>query len=196
MGFTDITAADISTRSLDLARRRCALHGIKAKFVEQNAEATTFPDNSFAHVQSIGVIHHSPNPAASLGEIHRILRPGGRAVVAVYFKNFPLRHWRAVQPLARLAAKVGFTPKGRGRDDMTKIASTANELVRLYDGRDNPVGLVYTKAEYLALLHRFRVVDIFTYAFPARSLPFPIPRSVFKTLEFLCPFLICAVLEK
>ena len=62
--------------------------------------------------------------------------------------------------------------------------------------RDNPVGLVYTRAEYQALLYQFRVVDLFTYAFPARSLPFAVPRSAFRVLEFLCPFLICGVMEK
>src|SRR2546425_12870791 len=36
-----------------------------------------FPDGSFDHVFCIEVLEHVPSPYFTLGEIHRILRPGG-----------------------------------------------------------------------------------------------------------------------
>lgn len=196
LGFSNLTGADISPRSLELARQRCALHGIKAIFSEQNAEALTFPDCSFDHIQSLGVIHHSPNPPASVAEIFRTLKPGGRAVVSLYYKNFPLRHWRAIRPIGVVASRLGLSPRGRGRDTMMQEAADADDLVRLYDGADNPVGFAYSRAEVRAMFSAFRMVDLFTYTFPARLLPFQLPRPVFKALEVICPFMICAVTER
>ena len=40
-----------------------------------------FDDGSFDAVLSCGVLEHVQDPAASLGEIHRVLRPGGRLYV-------------------------------------------------------------------------------------------------------------------
>ena len=42
-----------------------------------------FRDGSFDAVYSMGTIEHFRDPETALGEIHRVLRPGGRAVVGV-----------------------------------------------------------------------------------------------------------------
>jgi len=53
-----------------------------------DAEKLEFEDNSFDFVWSWGVIHHSSNTRDVLKEIHRVLRPGGRATTMVYHRNF------------------------------------------------------------------------------------------------------------
>lgn len=195
-GFTNLTGADLSEQSLSLARRRCELHGLQASFSIQNAEQMTFPDDSFEHIVCTGVIHHSPNPAASISEMRRVLQPGGRAVVAVYYMNFPLRQWEWIRPLGRVAMRIGFTPKGRGRDDMMTVTDAA-ELVRRYDGIANPWGQAFTRQSFLDLFGPgWSSVEPFGYAFPARLLPFALPSPVFRTLEWMCPFLIAAVATK
>jgi SAM-dependent methyltransferase len=40
-----------------------------------------FPDDHFAAVLSCGVLEHVQYPEASLGELHRVLRPGGRLLI-------------------------------------------------------------------------------------------------------------------
>jgi SAM-dependent methyltransferase len=195
-GFTDLTGADLSQQSLALARRRCELNGITAKYSIQNAQMMSLPDESFEHVVCTGVVHHSPDPRSAIAEMFRVLRPGGRAVVGVYYMNVPLRYWRWIRPVGRLAMRLGFTPKGRGRDDMM-TAATASELVRRYDGAANPWGQAFTRRSFTALFdQRWQGLDIFGYGFPARLLPRELPRPVFKGLEWGCPFLIAAVATK
>jgi len=97
-GYRDLTGADISQRSLDLAALRCRLFGIPAKFSLQNAQG--------AHLRRRQL---RPRPVDGryppFGPIRRrrfarstaSCRPGGRAVVSVYYKNFVLRHWSAAE---------------------------------------------------------------------------------------------------
>lgn len=51
-----------------------------------------FPDGHFGQVVAEHVIEHLPDPMATMREIHRILRPGGWAVVAVPHFSRALSH--------------------------------------------------------------------------------------------------------
>ena len=195
-GYRNITGADLSSQSLALAQKRCDLLGATVTLDVQNAEAMTYPDNTFAHVNCIGVIHHSPSPEKSVAEIARVLRPGGTATISVYYWNVALRAWPLVRTLARTAASVGITLKGRGRESMMDVTS-ARELIRLYDGDENPIGYSYSKPEFRDMLApHFDVTRLYGHVFPARILPFQIPRPVFRLAEMACPFMICANVVK
>ena len=199
LGFTDLTGADLSQKSLDLARRRCEIFGIPARLSLQNAEAASFQDALFDHIQCTGVIHHSPDPRASLSEMWRLLKPGGRAVVSVYYKNVVLRHWRTLRGLVRLAGALGVSLGGRGRDNMLEDAKSADDLVRLYDGLENPIGLAFDAEEYRELIRSsapWTIEDMFTYMFPDRALPFRLPHVGHAAFEWACPMMICARLVK
>lgn len=75
-----ITGIDISDVAIQKATRHADLQGAKnANFFAMNAERMTFPDNSFDLVFGSGIIHHL-DVERSLGEISRVLRPGGQAV--------------------------------------------------------------------------------------------------------------------
>ncbi len=199
LGFTNLTGADLSQKSLDLAKRRCEIFGIPAKLSLQNAEAASFQNAQFDHIQCTGVIHHSPVPRAALSEMWRLLKSGGRAVVSVYYKNIVLRHWRTLRGCVRLAGALGVSLGGRGRDNMLRDAQSADDLVRLYDGSGNPIGLAFDAEEYRKLIRSsapWTVEDMFTYMFPDRALPFRVPRAGHAAFEWACPMMICAVLAK
>src|SRR5262249_33669783 len=52
-----------------------------------NAEALSFPDESFDWVYSHGVLHHTPNPQKAINEVWRVLKPNGRVIIMLYHKN-------------------------------------------------------------------------------------------------------------
>jgi len=78
-------------------------------------------------------------------------------------------------------------------------ASSAEDLVRHYDGKDNPFGIAFTRREYRDLIERsapWIVRDMITHDFPRRALPFRVSDTVYRAALFLCPMMICAVLTK
>lgn len=66
--------ADFSAAMLGAAR---AAHPA-IRFEEADAAALPFPDGSFEAVVSNFGVHHFPEPETALGEVRRVLRPGGR----------------------------------------------------------------------------------------------------------------------
>jgi len=78
------TGVDLSTESLDRARRRCEFAGLKSDLRHADAEALPFADRTFDVVYSYGVMHHSPDTAKCLEEAWRVLRPGGEARIMLY----------------------------------------------------------------------------------------------------------------
>jgi ubiquinone/menaquinone biosynthesis C-methylase UbiE len=79
-----VTGIDLTPRHLELARDHVAALGLAATIVQGDAEQLPFADASFDRVSSNGVLHHTPNMLAALGEILRVLRPGGEARILVY----------------------------------------------------------------------------------------------------------------
>lgn len=191
-GARDLTGADLSPRSLELAGKRCALFDIPAKLTTANAENLPFESGSFSHVNCQGVVHHTPSPASAVREIARVLRPGGTATISVYYKNIILRQWPTLRKLAKFAT-IGL--KGRGRENLSSLQD-ADEIVRLYDGKDNPIGISYNQDEFKELLSPFEIESVYFHFFPARSLPVGIPKALHRTLDRALPFMIFANVRK
>lgn len=194
-GFRDITAADLSPRSLELAQKRAEAYGATVGFHEENAERLSFADETFDHVNCLGVVHHTVSPEQAVAEIHRVLRPGGTATISVYYKNVMLRHFRLFRPLAMLFGRAGARLSGRGREDIYSVPDVS-EIVRFYDGANNPKGIAYDRREFAALVDALRVDEVFFHFFPARSLPVRIPGWLHRILNRQLPFMIVARLTR
>jgi ubiquinone/menaquinone biosynthesis C-methylase UbiE len=82
-----LTAVDLTERAIEAARRRFELFGLNGRIERADAENLPFADASFDFVWSWGVIHHSSRFEACLAEIARVLRPGGRLMLMVYYRR-------------------------------------------------------------------------------------------------------------
>src|SRR5262245_9751461 len=193
------TGIDLTQAAVDLSRRRFELFNLQGTFRVADAEKLDFPDNSFDIVYSHGVLHHTPNTQAAIREVHRVLRPGGRALVMLYHRNsynyrvnismlrrvgLPLLRWEAGLKLIRL-----FTgePEDSLREHAHRLRSEgtvldSQELLnRNTDGAGNPLARVYSRDEASELFKGFSNVELRTYFFNKRWLPIlgPIlPRSL------------------
>jgi SAM-dependent methyltransferase len=191
-----MTSADLTQQAIDMTQKRLDLFRLTADVRIENAEALTFADGSFDHVNCQGVIHHTPNTEACVSEISRVLRPGGTASIAVYYRNILLRNWRQLSLVGEAMARAGARLTGRGREGIYRERD-AKELVRLYDGADNPIGKAYDRSEFVSLLAPyFEIDEIYYHFFPARSLPVRIPKLVHRILDARLPFMIYANVRK
>lgn len=81
-----LTAIDLTERAVQSTRRRFELFGLSGQIERADAEKLPFPDASFDFVWSWGVIHHSSRFEDCLAQIARVLRPGGRLMLMVYYR--------------------------------------------------------------------------------------------------------------
>ena len=195
-GFCNLHAADLTNKALEITKKRLDLLNLTAELSQQNAESTTFGDQLFDHVNCQGVIHHTPDTQATVKEIARVLKVDGTASISVYYRNIFLRSWKILRPLGWFLSLLGAKLKGRGRE---KIFSQKNvdEIVRLFDGVKNPIGKSYTQKEFISLLSPyFKIEEMYLHFFPARSLPFKIPKFIHRFLDRNFGFMIYATLRK
>jgi SAM-dependent methyltransferase len=137
-----VYGVDLTQKAVDLARARFDLLGLDGTFVRNDGSEVPFEDGFFDVACSMGVLHHIPEPAPVVAELHRALRPGGRLIAMVYNRR-SYRH------------RVGYRLR-RSRGE------TLEERVTRNDGTDNPYGRVYDQEDLRGLLagfeeHRFLV---------------------------------------
>jgi 2-polyprenyl-3-methyl-5-hydroxy-6-metoxy-1,4-benzoquinol methylase len=140
-----VTAVDLTETAVQMTQRSLELFNLQAEVRQGDAENLPFPVGSFDGIVSHGVIHHTPNTAQCISEMARVLRPGGMAVVSVYYRNFILRSAVLTRLVATVLGRVVSLP-GRDRDEFLR-SGDPDEIVRLYDGGGNPLGKSYTGPE-------------------------------------------------
>ncbi|HEV7808362.1 MAG TPA: methyltransferase domain-containing protein [Solirubrobacteraceae bacterium] len=78
----DVVALDIAPEQFDAARRRADEAGVEVEWVEGDAEALAFDDDSFDRVLSAFGASSACDPDAAALELVRVCRPGGEIVMA------------------------------------------------------------------------------------------------------------------
>lgn len=75
-----LTATDYDESMVAAARRRLAPYGDRAEVRQADATSLPFPDGSFDVALSFLMLHHVVEWEKALGELVRLLRPGGALV--------------------------------------------------------------------------------------------------------------------
>ncbi len=113
-----LTGVDISEEMAERATRRFADHPRAGRVRVLVGDVSTLPfaDASFDRAYSVNAVFFWPDPVAGIAEIHRVLRPGGLAVIAGPNSAFLLARVAGIGPAApagpsevrRIAQDAGF----------------------------------------------------------------------------------------
>lgn len=84
----DMFSMDIASERVVATSKKLDLIGSGENIaLEADAEYLPFPDDHFDIVYSNGVLHHTPRTEQAIGEVYRVLNPGGRAVIMLYARD-------------------------------------------------------------------------------------------------------------
>lgn len=83
-----VTATDLTPTAVELARRHFDLEGLEPEAVQvENALNLSFPDDTFDAVWANGVLHATGDTARAIGEVRRVLKPNGRAIISHFYRR-------------------------------------------------------------------------------------------------------------
>jgi ubiquinone/menaquinone biosynthesis C-methylase UbiE len=196
----DYTGVDLTDAAVELAQKRFELFNLAGTFRKADAEQLDFPDESFDIVYSHGVLHHTPDTAGAIKELHRVLKTGGRAMVMLYHRdsynyrvNISMLR-RAGVHLLRFPGGVKFVHllTGESEDALrehsrrlkqsaTEFLSSEEFLSQNTDGAGNPLARVYSRDEARELFRDFSKVEIRTFFLNKKWIPvlgMIMPRSI------------------
>jgi SAM-dependent methyltransferase len=97
----EVTATDLSAEMLGITRDVAALHEVSLKTVATSADLLPFKSKSFDAVYIANTLHHLPARDKALGEVHRVLRPGG-----FFYSWDPLAYNPVINVYRRMADRV------------------------------------------------------------------------------------------
>ena len=186
----DYTGVDLTEAAVELARKRFELFDLPGKFRTADAENLDFSDDSFDLVYSHGVLHHTPDTEKAVREVHRVLRPGGQAVVMLYHRgsyNYRVNisvlrragaHLLKWELGVKLVHQITSEPIESLREH-AKLLKTERDsylkpdefLSQNTDGAGNPLARVYSRREAHELFKDFSKVELKTYFLNKRWLP-------------------------
>ena len=193
-GGAQVVGIDLSRVSVELTRTRLRIYELSGTVLEGNAEQLPFADSTFSFATAAGVLHHTPNTQLGIDEIWRVLRPGGRALITLYYRNWFMH--RAIWPIVRFGVRWVFASlPGRSAFGQVK---TVDDFVRIYDGNENPLGKAYSRDEVQQMFRNFDIERLEIHYFPKRFIPFAeiVPEWMHRLLNRWCGTMIYAHLKK
>lgn len=149
-GGAQVTGIDLTPRSIEIASRRFEVYGLTGEFAIGDGENLSFPDSSFDVIYSFGVLHHTPDTSRAIHEIHRVLKPGGKAIVMLYHRA-SLYYWGS------LFLKHGILGGELFNESMAQIMS---RRVEYSETGGRPLVKAYTRDEGRRMFGDFRNCEL------------------------------------
>jgi 2-polyprenyl-3-methyl-5-hydroxy-6-metoxy-1,4-benzoquinol methylase len=150
-GGAKVTGVDLTPRSIETSRHHLELYGHSGEFAIADCERLPFAEESFDVAYSNGVLHHTPDTAAAVREIHRVLRAGGLARVMLYHRG-SWAYWSQV--VLRYGILRGEFLRGTSANDIM------SKYVEFNAGGGRPLVKAYSRREARELFSMFRDVTV------------------------------------
>jgi SAM-dependent methyltransferase len=166
---------DLTPRSVEITRHRFALYGLDGTFMISDGEQLPFRSESFDVVYSNGVLHHTPDTAGAIRELHRVLRTGGTAKVMLYHRG-SLNYWLEIV-LRRGLLGAEFL-RGRSAEEIM------SRVIEFTDHGARPLVKVYSRRQARELFEGFRDVKV------------EVEQLTREELRFLAPLVSESLLER
>lgn len=147
----NMTALDLSREHLRHTVKHLALEGLQTNPNYGDAENMPFEDNRFDVVYSFGVLHHTPDTEKAIAEVHRVLKPGGTAIIGLYHRDSYF-YW-LMTLLFRGVYKRGLFSKGYRRL-MSEIEYRSDSDSAM------PIVKVYSRSGVRRLFKDFTFVEL------------------------------------
>jgi ubiquinone/menaquinone biosynthesis C-methylase UbiE len=148
----DYHGLDIAPGPVEMVRDRISRLGFddpESRVVQGSALDIPHPDASFDHLVAIGCLHHTGDLAGAINEAHRVLRPGGRAMIMVYNR-------RSYRRFVRAAGELPDRLRGRGTDEEAMRGAYDRNL----EGEAAPATEYVSVGEAKQLCSRFASVKV------------------------------------
>ena len=147
-GLRELVLTEPDPRMRARLHARLARSPRDATVLDAPAERLPYPDGYFDAAVSTLVLCSVPDPAAALGELHRVLRPGGSLLVIEHVRGAPgtwSERWqRLVEPLwshvagnchltrdtARCLAGTGFETAGLRATNLERAPAVIRPAIR------------------------------------------------------------------
>lgn len=81
IGARHVTGLDISHTFVEIAKKEAAAAGVEVEFRQGNVSAMPFPADSFDYLLCRAAFKNFSDAPGALAEMHRVLKPGGRALI-------------------------------------------------------------------------------------------------------------------
>jgi SAM-dependent methyltransferase len=144
------TGVDLTPRSIEISRRHFEIYGLPGDFLLTDGERLPFPDDCFDVVYSNGVLHHTPDTAGAVREVHRVLKPGGIAKVMLYHRH-SLNYWGEM--ILHRGLLRGELLRGRTPEEIM------SRWVEYSEQEGRPLVKVYSRPQARAMFSEFKSVD-------------------------------------
>jgi ubiquinone/menaquinone biosynthesis C-methylase UbiE len=149
LGDYQITGLDISETFVTIARENAAKAGVRVDFRRGNASLMPFGDETFDFLLCRAAFKNFSEPERALEEIHRVLKPGGQALIIDLRKDASEESIKQAVNDMKLGTVNGIITKLTFRYMLLKRAYTKGEFEELISKtefrtvgiRENLIGL-------------------------------------------------------
>jgi SAM-dependent methyltransferase len=158
-----VTGLDLVPGLLEIAARRAAHAGVNVSWVEGDAEALPFEDARFDVALSVLGVQFAPRHRVSALELARVVRPGGRIVLASWTPQGFIGQLFATMSPYLPAPPAGVSPPPLWGDEAHLRSLFAGTGVRFESGsrsvlfeHDSPEGFIEFMADHYGPLVKAR----------------------------------------